>query len=244
MGRPLFSRQTTTPAVRVEPEQTIPQNPPYERWTYWNAFDPDADEFFESDEAVYEAFIDPSQLPHTLSEAQSGSRETVVEREAEVEVDDSLSTVSSGSSDSASSAGTLSGRESPAGSEEDVPVATLAIDRVSANSPEQPEELQSPSVITSPPNVIVIHNVNEMPLRPSTPERRPATPPSTNTTNENQTPLFFNATPSPPPSLTPRLYSWASRAPVPPVSPLPNRSARMSVSHIQPALIPLQRIVG
>ncbi|KAI0794442.1 hypothetical protein C8Q74DRAFT_1315157 [Fomes fomentarius] len=62
MGRPLFS-STRQAAVRVEPE---PQHPTYEKWTYWNAFDPDSDEFFESDNAVYEAFIDPAnriQLP-------------------------------------------------------------------------------------------------------------------------------------------------------------------------------------
>ncbi|KAH9832610.1 uncharacterized protein C8Q71DRAFT_777294 [Rhodofomes roseus] len=62
MGRPLFSQYHQTPAVRVEPEQ--PQ-PACEKWTYWNAFDPDSDEFFERDDAVYEAFVpqDGTALP-------------------------------------------------------------------------------------------------------------------------------------------------------------------------------------
>jgi len=62
MGRPLFSSHQQTPAVRVEPEQ--PQ-PTCEKWTYWNAFDPDSDEFFERSDAVYEAIMpqDGTALP-------------------------------------------------------------------------------------------------------------------------------------------------------------------------------------
>ncbi|PCH36323.1 hypothetical protein WOLCODRAFT_140341 [Wolfiporia cocos MD-104 SS10] len=75
MGRPLFSRSHQTPAVRVEPEQP---HPTYEKWTYWNAFDPDADEFFENDNAVYEAVVDPTLvrvLPPLASTASSSSSE-------------------------------------------------------------------------------------------------------------------------------------------------------------------------
>ena len=91
MGRPLFSA-SRQPAVRVEPE---PQHPTIEKWTYWNAFDPDSDEFFENDDAVYEAFIDPAdriQLPtdpthppaepidvSSSSEASSSGRGTPME---------------------------------------------------------------------------------------------------------------------------------------------------------------------
>lgn len=48
MGRPLFSQAyaTASPAVRVEPEPAQQ----YERWTYWNPFDPDSDEFFANAE--------------------------------------------------------------------------------------------------------------------------------------------------------------------------------------------------
>ena len=81
MGRPLFSKATNSrdPIVRVvEPEKTIPQQSVYTRWTYSNAFDPDADEFFESDDAVFEAFIDPSQLHRTFSERRGLDDEEIV----------------------------------------------------------------------------------------------------------------------------------------------------------------------
>lgn len=90
MGRPLFSHHQT-PAVRVEPEQP---HPPCEKWTYWNAFDPDSDEFFDRDDAVYEAFVphDGIVLPHSP---------TVID------------VPSSGSSSEASSSGSGSPTEDP-----------------------------------------------------------------------------------------------------------------------------------
>lgn len=63
------------------------------------------------------------------------------------------------------------------------------------------------------------------------------------TTSAQAAPLF--APPSPPPSVTPRLYPWASLSSAPPVtsSPLTNRGARISVTHIvMPALIPAYRV--
>lgn len=55
MGRPLFSTlyASAAPAVRVVEAPT----PTYERWSYVNAFDPDADEFFEGDNCVHEDFL-------------------------------------------------------------------------------------------------------------------------------------------------------------------------------------------
>ncbi|KAG9313102.1 hypothetical protein JVU11DRAFT_6552 [Chiua virens] len=54
MGRPLYSRAfKSTPAVRD------PEPPIYERWSLLNAFDPDSDEFFDNENAVYEDFVDP-----------------------------------------------------------------------------------------------------------------------------------------------------------------------------------------
>lgn len=59
MGRPIFSHTyaAASPAVRTEPE---PKVDTCEKWSVWNRFDPDSDEFFEN--AEYEAFIDPAQL--------------------------------------------------------------------------------------------------------------------------------------------------------------------------------------
>jgi len=58
MGRSLFSQSysTTTPAVRIEPEPAVD---PCEKYSLWNRFDPDSDDFFQ--DAEYEAFIDPVQ---------------------------------------------------------------------------------------------------------------------------------------------------------------------------------------
>jgi len=55
MGRALFSEMyNSSPAVRSEPEIAIA---PYDKWSVWNRFDPDSDEFFSN--AEYEAFVDP-----------------------------------------------------------------------------------------------------------------------------------------------------------------------------------------
>ncbi|EJF57210.1 hypothetical protein BD309DRAFT_456158 [Dichomitus squalens] len=105
MGRPLFSAPRQ-PVVRVEPE---PQHPAVEKWTYWNAFDPDSDEFFENDDAVYEAFIDPAdriQLPadrteplaepidvSSSSEASSSGRGTPTEAVSDIDSDDLRATM-------------------------------------------------------------------------------------------------------------------------------------------------------
>jgi hypothetical protein len=57
MGRALFSQNyTSAPAVRTEPEPSID---PFSKWSRWNAFDPDSDEFF--DNAVDELFIDTEE---------------------------------------------------------------------------------------------------------------------------------------------------------------------------------------
>jgi len=65
MGRPLFS-QSPSVAVRVEPVVVTPpaEQPVCERWTYWNPFDPDSEEFFSNE--VYEAFVDP--LNNTIAD--------------------------------------------------------------------------------------------------------------------------------------------------------------------------------
>lgn len=57
MGRALFSQSYSSPPpiVHKEPETQPPAPYTYEKWSSWNSFDPDADEFFE--DAVYEAFV-------------------------------------------------------------------------------------------------------------------------------------------------------------------------------------------
>jgi len=70
MGRPLYSRAFgTTPAVRE------PQTPSCEKWSYLNAFDPDSDEFFDGEDAVYEDFIDPVTLVHPQEDEDEEAEE-------------------------------------------------------------------------------------------------------------------------------------------------------------------------
>ncbi|KAI0349564.1 hypothetical protein OH77DRAFT_1225096 [Trametes cingulata] len=269
MGRPLYS-STRQPAVRVQPEV---QHPTYEKWTYANAFDPDSDEFFDNEDAVYEAFIDPGQQIQLPASPATGV--TMLE--------------SSASSSSSASAGTSSGRGSPmevvdlARFEAEARAAGMRVlddTRLPVPTPRNPvldaqleagrrlpaqeryqyyvsliegnqtrqrqrqreetrpsvrdriptyldlpqEESRSPS-----PETVVLHD-------PPTPVR-PSTPPSHGSA--------FLASPSPPPSVTPRLYTWTtfpSATVPPPASPLTNRGARVSVARITtPSLIPAYR---
>jgi len=74
MGRPLYSTliATAEPVVHVAEAKT----PTYERWSPVNAFDPDADEFFEGDNAVYEAFLSPEEMFRREQEQQTLASQT------------------------------------------------------------------------------------------------------------------------------------------------------------------------
>lgn len=69
MGRPLYSTliATAEPVVHVVEVKT----PTYERWSAVNAFDPDADEFFEGDNVVYEAFLTPEEVDRREQEQRT-----------------------------------------------------------------------------------------------------------------------------------------------------------------------------
>ncbi|CDO69339.1 hypothetical protein BN946_scf184746.g20 [Trametes cinnabarina] len=276
MGRPLFSAGLQ-PAVRVQPE---PQHPSHDKWSYDNAFDPDADEFFENDDAVYEAFIDPGQqiqLP-----GSSFPPAAVLAAEP----------ISSPSSSEASS----SDRGSPT---VPFPVHMFPTDlrpatydalrasnddtRLPPPTPRDPAlDAQIDAVRGLPSDQRVdyylsmiehmevarqrqaderqrrLENLREtrprmrdmipdhLPLpqhqpRSATPEPVPATPrPST----PPMQPASVSLSPSPPPSVTPRLYSWTTFPATipPPGSPLSNRGARVSVARFSaPSLIAAQR---
>ena len=86
MGRSLFSQSySTTPAVRIEPEPTVD---PCEKYSLWNRFDPDSDDFFQ--DAEYEAFIDPVQY-------QRDQEELIAVAQADTATEDSESSESSNS---------------------------------------------------------------------------------------------------------------------------------------------------
>ena len=45
-----------------------PAYPIVEKWSPWNAFDPDSDEFFNSESAVYEAFLTDEEIAAHVQE--------------------------------------------------------------------------------------------------------------------------------------------------------------------------------
>ncbi|KAI0675788.1 hypothetical protein C8Q78DRAFT_1006588 [Trametes maxima] len=268
MGRPLFSARQ--PAVRVQPKPQ-PQHPAYEKWTYANAFDPDSDEFFENDDAVYEAFIEPGQqiqIPISADRA----RTAIVDADA--------------GSNSGSSSASSSGRGSPmelvntdafhregearadtiddarvrsptlrnpaldaqieAGrglpAEERVQYYLSLIDRmVSAREQEREPREARPSVRDRVPTYLDLPSDESRTSTPELVSRAPASPLRPSTPPAQSTPHL--ASPSPPPSVTPRLYTWTARPVMPPpASPLTNRVSRVSVARMAPvSLVPVHR---
>ncbi|KAI8985571.1 hypothetical protein BD414DRAFT_488517 [Trametes punicea] len=260
MGRPLFS-SSCQPAVRVQPE---PQHPTYEKWTYANAFDPDADEFFENDDAVYEAFIDPGQQiqlpvstirpPPTVidagavssastSEASSSGRSSpmqgvdIDDRAARVDelrfLDDTRMPVPTPRNPTLD-AQIDAGRGLPA--QQRVLYYLSLIERMEAERQREHEgEVRQarPNVRDRVPTYIDLPPEDSRASTPEPVSRVPTTPsrPSTLAT-QSPSPLV---SPSLPPSVTPRLYSWTTfpTATVPPpASPLANHSARVSAARI------------
>lgn len=234
MGRPLYSAAyATTPAVRTEPEPVLSPNP-YEKWSRWGSFDPDSDEFFESDDAVYEAFIDPADLVQggPAARASPESIGVLVEREMER----AYSPVDSLSSDS-----TVSGRESPMADGLDDPAVMVAGAYYGTQpSPGRAIPPRRTSSYTwtsgaievprsaSPPNASstpLVELINERRVLRNLPHGSPRTyiPPRPSTQNATfvaPTPATLseattaepapieNPTPSPAPVVTPRMYSW------------------------------------
>ncbi|KAF9224038.1 hypothetical protein BS17DRAFT_780381 [Gyrodon lividus] len=270
MGRPLFSKAfQTTPAVR-EPEPL-----PYQKWSYLNAFDPDSDEFFDNEHAVYEDFIDPGQ-------DEKEERDMLVVRM------DNASPISTETSLSDTDSPMAVGAEDPAHlvvddfhdlrqmEDREFALTDRSV-RVRLAARTLPAELRwesrpsdvmesgrTPHQRTSSASVnrgfIPYHDYAQRTERlppPSAPipvpvmrSRRstsvderafpsPSTPPS------HQTPVAHLSM-SPPPSSTPRLYSWA-RNPTysispPTSSPFTNVHARTSYTHLSPVLIRIRDV--
>ncbi|KIJ20977.1 hypothetical protein PAXINDRAFT_178498 [Paxillus involutus ATCC 200175] len=274
MGRPLFSKAfQTAPAVR-EPEPPLP----YEKWSYLNAFDPDSDEFFDDEHAVYEDFIDPGHL--------------AIEEEEEEEERDMLVV----RMDNASPISTqISDRDTPLHTGTEDLTRRLINDfrdlrqmedsefdpavRVRLAARTFPAELRweslpsdvtesgrtshrRPSSASVNRGFISYHDYAQRMERvpvptPSAPipvpvmrSRRSASIderalPSPSTPPARQTPVAHLSM-SPPPSSTPRIYSWArnpSYSASPPTgSPFTNIHARTSYTHLSPALIRIRDV--
>lgn len=255
MGRTLFSQAYAAPAVRTEPE---PQFDICERWSVWNRFDPDSETFFQ--DAEYEAFIDPVQLEREAAalatEAAADSSDS-----SDGSVSDSGSPMAVGSDDGVAIISDVLAAE-----------AEWVTRRGSAAEPRSPSSLDippffppsflreptpspnSPTSSEAPRSPIVRRTVNISPISVSS-ERLiqvdrspspdfpplPSTPPPQ---PREQPDALFSM--SPPPSVTPRFYSWQHH-PIPALpsspsqargnrdGPLTNPRARMSFARIDSA---------
>ena len=256
MGRPLFSHAYTAPAVRVEPE-------PYEKWSYWNPFDPDSEEFFADAEEERIRSPEPESETPVLEGVVRGVTELVEEA------------ASSGSSEASSS-----GRGTPTLEDDGLSVEELELYRrrviagnrrdTSASPTDDgqtyravarprtsfvrsswyiedgsrspsPVQFSVPRAQVVPEPVVAADAPSAATVTRTSPIPIPA--PARPTTPQNNTASYSYGSPSPPPSVTPRLYTWARTtvAAPSPSSPLPNRSARRSLAHITAS--PSARIV-
>ena len=268
MGRPLYSRtfSDTIPAVReLEPSSC-------ETWSYLNAFDPDSDEFFDNENAVYEDFIGPV-TPVTLEEEEDDEeRDMLVVRmgygspiTSESSLNDSPLAV--GAEDPAhlivdafhgirqideaesepavrvrlapravptevrwGSQTTESGRSQPRRMR-----ATRAAIRT-VSFPQRDELLPVPAPSAPIPVPAISRRRSVVVDERAFPS--PSTPP-------RQTPVAHFSM-SPPPTSTPRLYTWARNptysASPSSGSPFTNPHARTSYTHLSPALIRIRDV--
>lgn len=299
MGRALFSQNyISSPAVRTEPEPSVD---PFTKWSRWNAFDPDSDEFF--DNAVEELFIDTDEYRQeqerlsllgdggTGSSASSessgsdrGSPMAVGSDDPAVLIADAYSSIDWEQRFLAAGAADADWRRAR---DERQHSDTLGYPRLSsifnARGPRHtsveasddarttqsnrsrsatvsggptyhpPSSLRNSTTATeisddtptSPPFTPLTINITPIPIpiEPSTPSpvspEWPATPIETPTAYPFQAQTTFS--PSPAPTVSPRIYSWnhrtAPRSPTSPSShsaggPLTNPGARMSLARI------------
>jgi hypothetical protein len=254
MGRALYSLAYAVPqpAVRTEPEPDVDR---VGRWSAWNRFDPDSDDFFQ--DAEYEAFIDDpvsversraqmSPVP-TVAEAASDGLDSGDSSDSEqstpmlvrpVVVDVRLLNDGGFSRSARSVALGRSASLSPVHS----PVSPQNSDQL-GNPPFIPPpsfRQPSPDIIMEPEspaaprrgspfrrtvNIVPI-SASRIQIQPATRSPSPdspATPPSLTTPLRQSRQML---TPSPPPSITPRFYSWQTHAiPSLPTSPTIIRSS-------------------
>lgn len=229
MGRPIFSASYSNPAVRTEPEPAPPAIP-FAKWTRWNSFDPDSDEFFEDDNAVYEAFLDPADIERRRRRDEPESIGALVEREME-------RSYSPADTYGSSSDSTVSGRASPMAEGPDDPAGMIAdAYRATQPVPRHPipprasdpyhwaTEVGEISRVVPPPtstgpSLLDLMNERRVSRNISRSSRQTFIPPHPSTQNDTtpappaasllvETQPVEHATPSPAPAATPRIYTW------------------------------------
>lgn len=263
-----FNTQNREPHIRVQPEAT-PAHPTYDTWLS-HPFDPDSDEFFERDavyeafvdpnqppaqpaEETTEPVVRPFAVVVPVSPSESSSDSDSSGRSTPVDMTDNrytrlgLEVRRAERSRSNSRSPVYNAPRMVRESSEDnlfrhpntmvfhsrlrVAVDSNTEDRVvTTPDPSAPIPIIAPR--TPPIRSIPVTDAPVLTASPLPLPATPSTPPSQVAANP--------ATPSPAPSVTPRLYNWDTLQSrdiygTPTASgPLPNRGARMSVAHITP----------
>ncbi|THH15234.1 hypothetical protein EW146_g5216 [Bondarzewia mesenterica] len=207
MGRPLFSSVDRSPVV-VAPETG--EHIHYEKWTH-GAFDPDSDEFFE--DAVYEAFLEPEDTIDVNS-AERMSTSTVAAENVAPDAEEPLWEI-------------VIHRNRNGNNRVDLVPSDSRRQRASGgDSP----TLSTTNSAPSSPTQSRVHtsDITPIPLRSSAVrgQGRPITPPF-------GSPSWAMLEPSPPPNVTPRLYSWSSAHASPP--------SRQPAARMRPTVGPPRR---
>jgi hypothetical protein len=279
MGRAFFTSAYRTaspaPAVQIHDHkaESAPSNPIQpSRWAD-SRFDPDADAFFDSDDAVYDAFLTPEEA---LDRAQQHAAADIAEARAARYV--RTPSESSSSDDSEGSDGTDSGRVSPVDAQIGGPVPTtssteavhrqpyvLSTTRTDFITPSESARfdrafdnwMDPASIVPVPPPGAPIEPYTTpsfIRATPTTPAHHaaPATPRSASSP-------YVMASPSPAPSVTPHMYRWLQPVPNPlfasptrerntlaglGMGPLPNAGARLSRTHVAPAIMAVPQVIG
>ncbi|KAF5316227.1 hypothetical protein D9619_006258 [Psilocybe cf. subviscida] len=255
MGRAVYSSAYTTSvpavAVRTEPEPNV--DIAVERWSSWNHFDPDSDEFFQ--DAEFEAFISPDELRAQQSEATPLITDRIAEMSDSSDSSDQESDTADGSENQSGGSSPTEWNSQDARSARET--ETLASNRrttimevsdgvvYTIHAPSATETLISNAVDAVLPTAgsevetVSAHLIGRSPspefAMPSTPPPQQTFPIFRRQVTPNR--LF---TPSPPTSVPPRFYSWPAPAtpaspsflPVTRDGPLPNARARMSYTRI------------
>ncbi|KZS94538.1 hypothetical protein SISNIDRAFT_484750 [Sistotremastrum niveocremeum HHB9708] len=183
MGRLLLSLTLDAPPPSVEISTEASQ---YETWSALNAFDPDSEEFYATQDVVYEAFIDDASSPSASSSDDDGSS-----LPSGIPPWQQLSTPSRVDIDVAIPASANAATTSS--SNPHMPIITSIIaDRPIANV------LDFSPTPSTPPAPAVLPDLRQLSISPTLTRSRLAS-------TTIQTPV---QTPSPGPPSTPHFYTW------------------------------------
>ncbi|KAF7308938.1 hypothetical protein MKEN_01094300 [Mycena kentingensis (nom. inval.)] len=235
MGRALLSKRygsTATAAATQTPQPTVvdPEPVQYDKWSISNRFDPESDEFWAN--AQWETFIDREEVPHVENPV----------------LDDVFLSESSSESSSSGRGTPEADSDSDAGRDAASTTPSLPLWNVGDQLLAQIQQLATVHAEAGGDIITVRADAQEpvpVPVLQNGVSVEPATPPSQTIALPSTPPMTHVLSPSPAPTVTPRIYVWNRAAPGSPGSPsvrythpaagpLTNPSARQSFAHITP----------